>query len=146
MKKRSRPEIPEVTIHNMLKPDGMWANCIYRWESGDPIGVKMLLLDGVEIPEFARKWLASAIAGEVPQTKKRGRKPQKSSLFSPDSFFKELEIRSHFNHRKLVAKYGSRQKEHGTPKEIALSECAEKFGLTEDEISHIVYPRKKRGS
>lgn len=146
MSASKKHQLPEITIKNMLKPEGLWVACIYRWEAGDPIGVQRLLMGDEAIPEFAREWLASAIAGEIPQTKKRGRKPQQSSGLIPERLFEELEIRAHFDHCKLVAKYGTRQKRLGTPKEIALSKCAERFGLTEDEISHIVYPRKKRGS
>lgn len=145
MTARKKLQLPEITARNMLKPEGLWVAGIHRWEGGDPAGIRELLKGEEPIPPFVREWLAIAISGEVKPAKKRGRKPQEGLHGIAAAIFQEMEIKAYFHRCKLVAQVGKKEERHGTPKEIALSLCSERYGLTEDEISHIVYPRKKRG-
>ena len=140
---QAKIEMPKITKENLLKPDGLWVASIYRWIDGDPEGVCRMLMQGTEIPSFAREWLARALSGEV--KKRRGAKKQYKPLAELIPDLIDPEVRSYFGVQLLREQFQGRSELGGTPKERAIATCAERFGLTEDQVSHIVYPRRNRG-
>ncbi len=138
-------ELPKVTAKNLLQPEGLWVAAIGRWVEGAPENVGRLLREGGEIPPFARDWLARLAAGQV--KKRRGAKKQYPPLSElAPTFMRNFDVREHFAWQMIIEGHQDRLALVGTPKERAIAATAEKFGLSEDEVSHVVYPRKKRGA
>ena len=136
---------PKITAKNLLKPESLWVQSIGRWESGDPEGVRRLLMGNEEIPAFAREWLSRALSGEI--KKRQGRKVSHPTIAElNDSLQRKFNVYEFFRRQLIFERMAERTVADGTPKERAIAACSERFGISEDEVSHIVYPRKKRGT
>lgn len=121
--------------------DRQWTNAIDRWKSGDASRLEAKMRGAEPVPEAARAFLADLIAGKA--KKKRGRKVASPSIAEATfAFMGEYEIQKHFLLTLASAQINGDRQALGTPTERALARCAEKFGLTEDQVSKIVFPRK----
>lgn len=120
--------------------DRQWTNAIARWKYGDTTKLEEKMRGPEPVPESARPFLADLIAGKA--KKKRGRKISYPplSVLAP-KLMKEYEIRIFFNEA-LISERAKKNAQIGTPTERAFARCAEKFGMTEDQISKVVFPRK----
>ena len=120
--------------------DLAWLRAIEAWELSEPQILVELVAGEGQIPRHARAWLAQLAAGSV--RKRPGRRREK--LTGAQAVRKALahwDIEARF-WRVLLAEQCGEQQQHGTPKERALARCAEEFGMTEDAVSQIVYPRR----
>lgn len=127
-------------------PETRWRWAIATWADGDTASVLGLLAGDAPIPDFARAWLADAVLGKV--TRKRGAKPKRPDLAQ---IFREAEIRSEFRLALAAARYlADLDAEDGlvgdTPTNRAIASLAPRYGLSEDAVSRIVFPRKARNS
>ncbi|MGE3773438.1 MAG: hypothetical protein AB7I32_10965 [Gammaproteobacteria bacterium] len=128
--------------------DTLWRWAIHEWAQGDDTRVTRLLKQGREpVPGFAREWLADALAGKVKRRRGRRKTPRRAS-----KIWREHEISSHFQIVLAAERLIDAMTEDGdglrspTPTERALAAVAQKFNISEDAASHLVFPRKARNS
>lgn len=124
----------------MIVDQVAWWSAINQWTQSNPAALAELLNSQRPIPTDVRKWLAEAMAGKV--KKKRGPRSTIDSKESMRRFFAEWKVRESFPILLTYCQNFQGGDGVGTPKERALAMAAAKFGMTEDQISLIVYPRR----
>jgi len=117
-----------------------WYRAIEDWQYSKPEPLTALLRGKTPIPEDARGWLAQLALGQA--KKKRGRRPAEFNMLAfVSETLKSVTITREFR-QELALEKGLPRQRGGTPKERALATVAERHGMTDDELSQIVYPRR----
>ena len=117
-----------------------WRAAIEQWEAGDKSSVEELLTGRRAIPQFARVWLAQALAGHVKM--RRGRKTQPLSEWLRKRLA-QVQAQERFGTLRMIERL-SDDTSGGTPTERAMDRFATALKSTENKVNWLVYPRKSR--
>lgn len=127
----------------------MWRIAIDRWRYGDGEAVVEMLRDDRPVPAFAREWLAGLVDGSVKRP--RGRPVNPYTLEYRHKRLVDICVATWFKlAREEIEEQSMGQPNNGergrmSATEAALDKTAEKFEMTVDQVSRIVFPRR-RGS
>lgn len=126
----------------LISPEFEWQHAIAQWRCGDPSGVAELLRGNLPMPGFAREWLARVVDGSETRPRGRPAHPPERYLDLVMRVLKTGPVLQHFaEHRQRLT---DDPQTGGTPTEQALAATAEAFGLTVDQVSKIVFPRRPK--
>jgi hypothetical protein len=137
---------PKVTFPINPGPDVMaaqWREAIVDWRTGDSSTLDKMVRGGCDIPDFARMFLADALAGKVKRPKARPRAPRHRPLAL---LAREAMILMDYEWFHMVYSVvpGGRGEDGATKR--AFKAVAEKwrYKVTPSAVSRIVYKRRGR--
>lgn len=119
----------------------MWRVAIHEWTHTSTDLALALIASDAPIPKFAREWLVLVLSGQV--KRKRGARPkEKTALEALASTYAAINIRREFYLQRAIA--AATDERPDTPTREAIAVVAEKFGMAEDAVSRVVFPRPPR--
>lgn len=128
-----------------------WQEAIEDWRAGDITTMDGRLRSGLEMPEFARTFLADVLAGKEVRPRKRPPAPRYQSL-GDSGVGRDALIRWDYDRFYMIFKAAREvslltgKKGEKSPKEKAFEAVSEKMGskVKPGTVSHIVHKRRGR--